>query len=131
MSLQFLLFVIAGTTGFVADALLTILFIKSGLSHILSRGLAIPLAMTLTFFINKKYTFKSSRGARYSIYKQFFDYVLANAISQSFNFMVYTILILNVSLLYKLPILAVAVSSLSAMFITFGLSKYWVFKEKK
>ncbi len=125
---QLVWFVIAGGIGFSIDTIITLSLIEFDLNPFLSRAIAIPIAMMATFYINKNYTFKRSAKKLKRLRQEAFEYVVANLISQATNWIVYSLLIINSAFFLSWPVLAVAIGSLCAMFLTFTLSKFWVFK---
>jgi putative flippase GtrA len=121
---QILRFGVAGVIGFVVNA-----GIVGGLAHsigpILAQVLAFPVAATVTWWLNRRYTFGASQQ---EWHREWLRYVTANALGWSTNNGVYFLLILQSALMYKHPTLAVATSSLMGMFFNFAISKWVVFK---
>ena len=126
-------FLVSGSIGFLVDAGVVLVLTGLGWTPIWARLLSIPIAMSATFLINKNMTFKSEKNAKQtkSLSLQIITYIFANALSQVINFTAYSALVLSVPLFYQQPIWALAIGSIIAMGITFTLSKYWVFKERK
>ncbi len=129
MKRELLFFLIAGAVGFMIDA--GGVFILTHLADwhpIPARLPSFLIALTVTFFLNRYLTFKASdvsfkRGA--------IKYISANAVSQSINFGIYSVLILVSKFFYNVPILALVVGSGVAMVFSFTLAKFWVFKIPK
>ncbi len=126
MKQQIFCFLIVGTIGFIVDGggvwLLTSL---TTVSPIIARVPAMSIAIIVTFCLNRSLTF---RAHHQSIFKSFIAYLSANAVSQGFNFMLYSLLLLMSAFLYDTPVVALAISSIAAMSLSFVFSKYWVFK---
>ena len=130
MKKQLFYFLIVGSIGFIIDAGGVFL-----LSHMLDFSpilIRIPpfiCAIFVTFYLNWKYTFSTASGAEHiGLAKAVVKYMSANAASQGLNFAIYTGLVMGFSIFYNAPYLAVTLGSLSVMFLSFALSKYWIFK---
>ena len=126
MRRQFLWFLVVGTIGFIIDAGLTYALTSLlGFHPVAARIPAIMIAVLVTFLLNKYLTFQAQEQ---SFAKSFAAYIASNAAAQGFNFSIYSALVLLIPAFTANPVAAVAAGSISAMALSFTLSKYWVFK---
>lgn len=118
-----LVFLIAGAVGLAVDAgLLALLLAETGLGPFTSRPIAILLAMTATWAINRHFGFGPSRR---HIAGEWLAYVTVGSGSAVFNYAVYTVCLLAIPGLP--PLLALAVASLAAMTLSWIGYSRWVF----
>lgn len=124
---QMLWFLVVGSIGFMIDGgglfVLTEFF---DWSPITARVVSMPLAILVTFLMNRYLTFKAKN---LPWVRAVVTYITANAVSQGINFGLYTLLVLAFAVLYQEPMVALVMSSAVAMVFSFLLSKYWVFKQ--
>jgi putative flippase GtrA len=126
-------FVIVGTIGFVVDAGLLVLFMATtGLGHYAARALSFTVAVGVTWWLNRSFTFRALVAAetrqKPSILKELSTYVLFQSIGISINFGVYSLLIERYVFFYEQPALAVAAGSLTAMVFNFATARWIVFR---
>jgi putative flippase GtrA len=123
---QFLRFGIVGTIGFIADAsMLTFLLSVTGLGFYLGRLVSFLFAASITWALNRYYTFRdrSKRGRM----RQWGRFVLVNTGGGLVNYGVYSALILGDDLFRDWPVLAVAAGSIAGLMVNFLGSKFLVF----
>ncbi|NIZ03649.1 GtrA family protein [Thalassospira lucentensis] len=119
-------FVLVGTIGFVCDAgLLWLTTHQAGLDPYSGRLISFSFALFLTWLLNANFTFKSPNSKRSK--SRFAGYVAVQLSSFSLNYGIYSGL---VGLGLVLPIFALVIASLIAMFYSFTAMNMWVFKEK-
>ena len=129
---QIFWFIVAGTVGFIIDAGVlefAVRYTNAGLFT--GRIISFSIAVIVTWQLNRLWTFKQQAIAIIGIKKalsEFFKYLLSSSLSIAINFGIYTFLIFSFTVYREVPSLAVAFGSLGAMFVTFSMSKYWVFK---
>jgi putative flippase GtrA len=116
-------FVAVGTIGFVCDAGgLWLATGKVGLDPYSGRLISFSIALLVTWALNSTFTFKSATkpGKR-----QFGAYVAVQLSSFALNYAMYSgIVWLGIAL----PIIALVIASLIAMFYSFTAMNIWVFK---
>ena len=120
-------FGISGVAGFVVDAGIVLLFTRVlGLGPIVAQVIAFTVAVSVTWLINRHWTFTEHVSERWI--HEWTRYVSANSVGAVVNNGAYVILVLNLGDFSSNPILAVAVGSLAGMGFNFTLSKFFVFK---
>ncbi|CAG9175528.1 hypothetical protein LMG23992_02981 [Cupriavidus laharis] len=121
---QFLRFGVVGVLGFIVNAGLVEALARDG-RPFLAQMLAFPVAATVTWWLNRRYTFGASGRA---MHHEWLHYVFANLLGWAVNNGVYVALVLCLPLAYKHPSIAVAAGSVAGMFLNFGASKLLVFR---
>ena len=119
------LFLIAGIVGFTIEAVI-IFFVTKYLmvNPFLARVLSFPVAVSSTWFINSKFSFR--QHSQPSIAK-FYRYLNSTILAQLSNFFSYGLIIFYFPMI--LPIMALIFSSLLAMNISFFLYLRYVFNK--
>ncbi|MDE1892694.1 MAG: GtrA family protein [Betaproteobacteria bacterium] len=121
-------FIVAGTCGFIVDAgVVTILSKFWGMGLVLAKVFSFLLAVTVTWIINRRYTFKYQYNK--SLVNEWVHYFLANSVGAIINNSLYIIMIMSVTTTKIYPALAVAIGSLGGMFFNYIASRWWVFKQ--
>ena len=116
---QIIKFGVVGIVGFITNAGIVVYF-SSNIGPIYSQMIAFPVAVFITWLLNRNYTFGISR---YSWRQEFYRYLLGNLLGWAINNGTYFFLILNVSFVYQNPLIAVAAGSLSGMILNFIFSR--------
>jgi putative flippase GtrA len=123
---QFFRFAIVGVIGFVVNAgVVAIATSKYGFGPLQAQFIAFPIAVTVTWFLNRQYTFSASRHA---LHHEWLRYILANSLGWVANNGVYALLVLISVFVYRHPIIAVAAGALSGMMFNFFSSRMLVFQ---
>ncbi len=119
-------FGISGIAGFIVDAgIVAILTQGFRLGPIAAQAIAFTVAVTVTWLINRHWTFAEHASKRWL--HEWARYVAANSVGAVVNNGVYAMLTLTWELFYKIPILAVAVGALAGMSFNFMSSKKFIF----
>ncbi len=100
-----------------------------GLGPIMAQAIAFTVAVTVTWLINRHWTFAEHASNRWA--HEWTRYIAANSVGAAVNNGVYIILVFTVALFSKQPVLAVATGSLVGMSFNFAFSKLIVFKPLK
>ncbi|EHS50344.1 GtrA family protein [Rhizobium sp. PDO1-076] len=118
---KFIRFVIVGATGFLVDAgTLWLLLTFSPLGPLSARVIAIALAMTATWLLNRTFTFGASKR---SVVVEGFRYGVIAVITSLINYGIYAGLLIMAPLLS--PYAALVFASIAAMlFSFFGYSRF-------
>ena len=126
---RFFQFCLVGSTGAVVDLVCLNLLLLALRNFALSRAIAIAMAMTWNFYLNRQITFRSTREGRW--YKQYFKFVT----SCSFG------MVVNLAVSYMLvrimpeSFISVQISALAGIacgtIINFLLVSNFVFQKKK
>jgi putative flippase GtrA len=111
-------FIIVGGLGFITDLAVLTLLIYWGSGPLVSRAFSFSVAVLVTFFLNRSFTFQNSEN----IVKQFSTYIGASFAGLSVNWISY-ILGLN----YLPAQIALAAGSVAAMLVNYLLYKFFVF----
>ena len=125
---QFLRFGVVGTVGFLVDSAMLLTMMALGLGPYGGRVVSYLAAASTTFALNRAWTFRSAaRDAPMAA--QWGRFVALNLVGFAANYGTYAALIATVPLVAAYPVLGVAAGSVAGMFLNFGLSRRYVFKE--
>ena len=125
MTSQFVRFAVIGTIGFAVDgSILHLLVSKAGWSPFTARALSFPPAVTVTFLLNRFWTF---RGLRLPAAQAYGAYTLIQVIGALINLLVFTLCVLVVPSLYSWPLVALAIGAAAALLFNFAASRKLVF----
>ncbi len=120
-------FAISGVAGFVVDAGIVLVSTSIlGVPPIPAQILAFSLAVTVTWLINRSWTFADMASDRWL--REWTHYVAANSFGALVNNGVYAGLVLGLSAFSKIPVLAVAIGSIAGMGFNFLASKRLIFR---
>jgi putative flippase GtrA len=123
---QLLRFALVGVAGFVADAgVLYVAMRWLGAGYYAGRLLSFLVAVTVTWSLNRRYTFAASSDAR--LFREWARFLVTNAIGGLLNYAVYAVLVASVATVAEMPTLGVAAGSLAGLAINFMLSRKLVF----
>lgn len=123
---QILRFGAVGSVGFLVDGgLMQLLFDMTDMSPLLARGISFPVAVTVTWLLNRYWTFQhgSSRRGR----TQYACYFAVQLAGFTVNYGSFALLVQSEDFWGTWPLAALAVGSLIAMFFTYVLSSVFVF----
>ena len=125
---QFLKFSLVGGLGFVVDA--GSYFV---LTHYLGGGLvssrfvsSLVLGMTTTFLLNNFMTFRGHGSG--SIFSRYLKFAAANIIGNLLNVGTHAVLVENLALFHRIPLLGVVAGTFVGLVFNFTGSKYFVFR---
>jgi putative flippase GtrA len=124
---EFLRFLLVGTVGFAVDAAILLLLIHiGGMSRLWARIPSFLAAVTVTWLLHRNFTFSNANQVAPSI-REWLRFTLANAFGNGANLAIYALLV-GLFAWEALPALAVA--SVAALGVNYGLSARWVFKRR-
>lgn len=124
---QFIKFGIVGTLGFVVDAGVLALCMKAlNMGPYSGRVVSFAMAVTITWFCNRHFTFKES--PKNTPHKEFSQFVIVCLGGFALNYGTYAALIAIMPLIATYPTLGVAAGSLASLFFNFFTTKKIVFK---
>ena len=113
--------------GFIVDAgIVAFITQKLGLNPIVAQVIAFSAAVTVTWLINRHWTFAEYASDKWL--HEWTRYVAANSLGAAVNNAVYAILVLTVITFSKTPVLAVAAGSIAGTVFNFASSKFIAFK---
>jgi len=119
-------FGISGVAGFAVDAgLVALLTGALGLGPIIAQVIAFAAAVTVTWLINRHWTFAAHASDRWL--HEWTRYVAANSIGAIVNNGVYVALVLTETMFSKEPILAIVAGSIAGMGFNFASAKMVVY----
>jgi putative flippase GtrA len=124
---SFGLFVLAATVGFVIDAgVLTVLVKALAWGPWPGRFVSFPLAVTATWWLNRRYAFRGSGGGdRYLEYAAYWAIQLAGA---AVNFGIFGLCLHWAPALVAWPFVPVAFGGLAAMLFNFTVARRTVYR---
>ena len=123
---QFFRFALSGVAGFVVDASIVWALTRLSIDAIWAQAVAFPVAVTATWWLNRKYTF--SHLADHRFFREWLRYIFANSVGAIVNNGIYIILVVSVSVMTQHPVFAVAVGSLGGLAFNFTASRVLVFR---
>lgn len=120
-------FILVGTLGFCIDGgILQLLSAGAGWTPLAARSIAFPVAVTVTWWVNRVWSFQSGRAR--SAGRQYAAYLLVQSLGLAINFTAFVLLIETSAWLQSWPIVALAIGSVLAMTATYLLSRRFVFR---
>ena len=127
---QFFSFGVVGTIGFLVDAgVLTLALAATDLGYYWGRLLSFLTAATVTWALNRRYTFAAAAKERRLA--QWARFVLVNSGGGLVNYATYAALIAAGAVVRDWPVLGVAAGSIAGLAVNFTLSKWLVFRVAK
>lgn len=124
---EFIRFGLVGLLGFVCD--LSVVYTLRGFIGLIAAGLiAYPVAATLTWALNRAWTFRNRQGGTAAPARQWALFLAANSLGFLLNRGTYVVLVSTVELCAQQPVLAVFAGMLAGMFSNFTLSRTLVFR---
>jgi putative flippase GtrA len=124
ISRHFLMFVMVGGIGFSIEAvLLTAFTLVPWLNPITSRLISFPVAVSATWWLNRRLTFKSNNHPG----KEGLLYLLVQTLGVLVNLLVYGSLVAAFPVMRAYPVLALFFGSACGLVVNFSLSKKIVF----
>ncbi len=126
MHSEFLRFCVVGAVGFIVDAgILQILAGSFGMDPYGSRIISFLIAATVTWLLNRRYTFNVEQGAR--LHREWARYISINAFGGGLNYLTYALCVSQFALVHHYLILGVAAGSAIGLLVNYSASKYLVF----
>jgi putative flippase GtrA len=124
---QTLSFGAIGTIGFAVDAaVLTVLHSLLGLQLLPARICSFAVAVTVTWSLNRRLTFPGGKDPRRL--RQWLRYALVNGLGALLNLGLFLWLVNRSQLFASVPLIPLAIASLTAMVFNFIASKYVAFR---
>ena len=126
---ELLRFGTVGVAGFIVDAGVLTLGLHLGTGPWLGRVLSYVAAATVTFSLNRAWTFRTADRSR-PLTRDWGLFLVVNLIGFACNYGTYAALIAGVPLVREVPVLGVAVGALAGMAGNFLLSRRYVFRSR-
>jgi putative flippase GtrA len=119
-------FILVGGTGFLMDAgCLILLFHVLEFGHYSSRLVAFAVAVTVTWILNRTYTFQATKPR--NIHTEYVKYFSTQTIGALINLGIYALCLAASPVMRDLPVLALGVGSVIAMVFNYFAMKFYVF----
>jgi putative flippase GtrA len=122
---QLFRYAIAGSVGFLVDGGILYLLVSSGAGPYESRAISFPLAVTVTWLINRYFTFAGARRGGTRQYAAYFGLQVGAA---AVNFATYSAVLWAIGVSPAKSVLALAVGSVIGLAINFFGCKFFVFE---
>jgi putative flippase GtrA len=123
-------FVVVGAVGFLIDAgILTLLITGFGLDHYSARAISFTVAVTFTWFMNRRWVFEKSTASM-SV-REYYSYLFVQAVGALINLTVFVAVIEIVPKLTNIPVIPLAVGASAALLFNFRASSRFVFSESQ
>ncbi|MEK9970825.1 MAG: GtrA family protein [Ferrovibrio sp.] len=118
-------FLVVGSIGFAVDgSILFVLNTFAGWSPLAARAVGFPVAVSVTWWLNRIWTFRD--GPAQPMRKQYALYLAIQLAGLAINFAVFAAIV-QAPPFESWPILALAIASIIAMFVTYTLSRHVAF----
>ncbi|WP_439579083.1 GtrA family protein [Elioraea sp.] len=128
LAAQMLRFGLAGTAGFVVDtATVYLAHFRLGLDLYSAGALAYLTAATMTWLLNRHFTFPEARAQRAG--SQWLRFIVTQLAGFALNRGTYAVLIATLAAARAEPVIAVAAGSLAGMTVNFLAARFLVFRE--
>lgn len=125
ISRQLLRFLLVGGVGFVVDGSALLLLVHVGdVSPIFARIPSFLIAVTVTWWLHRNFTFKGVRQTAPSV-REWLLFIAANALGNGLNLCLYWLLVWKFG---WAPLAALACASIVAAAINYQVSAQWVFR---
>lgn len=122
---QFIKFCLVGFTNLSIHLFLFFLLTRfAGLHYVFASIIAFIIAVSWSFLVNKKWTFRKDDNNHKEQYLKFF---IANIIAFIINV---SLLSFFIEILHLYDILAQLVASVICAFINFAINRFWTFKDE-
>lgn len=122
-------FAVIGAIGFVVDGgILTILNSLYAFDLLFSRLVSYPVAVTVTWYLNRHRTFSESKDQRAAL--EWGRYTAVNSIGALLNMSIFFSLVYRFKLMANMPLLPLLIAASIALIFNFLASKHIVFREQ-
>ena len=123
-------FVVVGAIGFLIDAgILTVLMTSFGLDHYSARAISFTVAVTVTWYMNRRWVFDKSAASMSG--REYSSYLVVQIIGAAINLSVFIAVIEFVPLLTNIPVRPLTIGAIAALLFNFGASSRFVFSESQ
>jgi putative flippase GtrA len=126
----FFRFCLIGTVGFVSDGGVLLLLTRGlSLGPLVARAISFPVAVLVTFTLNRIWTFKT--GVKISLIRALALFYSVQGTGFLLNLMIYAAAVLMLPFPLNLPIAALAIASAVALVVNYSGSRLLVFPAAK
>lgn len=123
---EFFRYGFVGINALILEVVLISILVKIGIYPEYSRIISIPIAISFTWYFNRRFTFKNKNPKKVKQYSKYFLVILCGI---AINYSVYIYFLNFFMALEYAYIIALCLGSLSSMLFNFGLSKFVIFKK--
>ncbi|QFT80429.1 GtrA-like protein [Roseovarius sp. THAF27] len=123
---SFVRFLAVGSAGFAIDAGLLWSLITLGGDPYLSRAVSFAVAMTVTWALNRRWTFRSTR--RKSLHHEYAGYAAVQSAGIAVNFAIYALILSALGATAATAVVALAGGSVVALAVNYLGMKHLVFR---
>lgn len=123
--LQFLRFGVVGGIGWMADTA-TVYALRPALGVVAAGLLAYPVAASVTWAINRAWTFRGQGEG--SAWRQWVRFLAGNTLGFALNRGSYVVLVSSFAVIAENPVIATAAGAIAGMFVNFHVSRKVVFR---
>jgi putative flippase GtrA len=119
-------FAVVGAVGFAVDAaVLQLLVSAASWSPFAARAVSFPVALTVTFLLNRAWTF---RGLRMSMARAYGAYGAIQVVGALINLFVFSACVLVAPPLYERPVIALGIGAAVSLLFNFFATRSVVFR---
>lgn len=122
---EFVRFIFVGGAGFCVDAGVLTLMTFRGWDVVPARGLSFALAVSVTWLLNRIWTFRRTAGR--SKGREYALYVLTQTAGALINLGIFFLLVALSPSLSEWPFIPLAIGAVAALGFNFVVSKRWIF----
>jgi putative flippase GtrA len=127
---EVLSFVSVGAIGFAIEALVLTMLVSQGVDVYLSRAVSFPLALTVTWYLNRKHTFDDGKNSRFvSLRSEYVGYFSIQVVGAFLNLAIFSLVVFAFPELKSIPILPLVVGAGVAMVFNYSASRYFIYKK--
>ena len=125
---EFFLFASVGAVGFSIEAVILSILVGQGLDVYLSRVISFPVALTVTWYLNRRHTFLCEKKNRFrTLRSEYIAYFIIQIVGALLNLSVFSLVVYLSSELKLIPVVPLAIGAGVSMIFNFLASKYFVF----
>ena len=126
ISKEFIKFSVVGISALIFETFLIFCLYKVGIDPKYSRIISIPLAILLTWYLNRTFTFKNKNTQKIKQYGKYFFVIIFGV---SINYSVYLYILGLIGERQFSYVIAICFGSISSMLFNFLFAKFIVFKD--
>ena len=119
-------FLAVGSVGFMVDAGVLWVLMALGGDAYLSRGLSFAMAVSVTWALNRRWTFRSTR--RKSLHQEYAGYAAVQGAGIAVNFAIYALILSALGATAATAVVALAGGSVVALAVNYLGMKHLVFR---
>jgi putative flippase GtrA len=124
---QFIRYCVVGGCGFFVEAaLIAFLQYRWGWSALPCRAVSFPVAVVVTWWLNRRYTFATRGG-----WPELMRYLSTQGVGMLANLLAYTAVIWIVPALDRHALVPLVAGSALGLAVNFALARHWVFRAGK